>query len=146
MSRDTAGLGIVCVALGVALGCGRPGAPVSRAPAPVAADGGVRARPAGADVGRRAAAPGADGGVAAPAPDSRPATVRILVRSAGPRMTVSWGRKHLGVTPLTVRRPRDSGPMDLVLRAGGYFPVHVRAYSYKDDTVVARPTKSNRGR
>ncbi|HEY3353805.1 MAG TPA: hypothetical protein VGQ83_11195, partial [Polyangia bacterium] len=61
--------------------------------------------------------------------------------STGPTMHVSWGRQQLGPTPLTLMRPRDSGPMDLVLHAAGCFPMHVRAFTYKDDTIVVRPTR-----
>jgi hypothetical protein len=78
---------------------------------------------------------------AAPAPAPAGATVRVLVRSTGPAMQVSWGRQHLGSTPLSLTRPRDSGPMDLVLHAAGCFPMHVRAYTSKDDTIVVKPTR-----
>jgi hypothetical protein len=140
---------VLALALGAALGCERPSAPGPAAGAlggrgaapPVGADAGVAARARAADGGTGATGAGADAGPAVPAADARPPTVRVLVRSAGPTMHVSWGRQQLGTTPLTLRRPRDSGPMDLVLRAGGYFPTHARAYTYKDDTVVVRPTR-----
>jgi hypothetical protein len=150
MIRRIAILGLVLVALG----CGRAS---SVGPTPGTDGGGTRrddhgqsARVAAGGQSARAAAGSpssarvADGGpgaaVAATA-DSRPTTVRVLVRSAGPKMHVSWGRKYLGTTPLSLRRPRDSGPLDLVLRASDYFPVHARAYTYSDDTIVVRPTR-----
>jgi hypothetical protein len=84
-----------------------------------------------------------DGGVAVvPAPiEPRPARVRILVRTTPPKARVSWGRTPLGKTPLTIDRPRDSGPLDLVVRSDGYFPVHTRAYTLKNDVIYLKMTK-----
>lgn len=64
-----------------------------------------------------------------------PSKVKIFVRSTPPKAFVTWGKKKLGPTPLTIERPRDSGPVDLVIRASGYFPVHTRAYTVKNDTI-----------
>jgi hypothetical protein len=72
----------------------------------------------------------------APAP---PATVRVSIRST-PRASVTWGRKSLGTTPLALERPRDSGPMDLVLTASGYLPIHTRAYTFRNDGVSVQLT------
>jgi hypothetical protein len=75
-------------------------------------------------------------------PAPLPATVRISVRTSPPRKTkVYWGRKLLGMTPLQLERPRASGPLDLVLRADGYFPVHVRAYTDWNDALTVELTK-----
>lgn len=63
--------------------------------------------------------------------------VTISVRSS-PRASVRWGGRTLGDTPLTLQRPRESGPMDLTLSASGYLPLHVRAYTFSDDTINAR--------
>src|SRR5438093_1401052 len=68
-------------------------------------------------------------------PAPRPAKIRIVVRSTPVKATVRWGKKTLGLTPVTLERPRDSGPVDLVLRAPGFFPVHTRAYTFKSDAV-----------
>ena len=65
-------------------------------------------------------------------PPALPAKVRISIRSS-PHAAVVWGRKSLGSTPLSLERPRDSGPMDLVLYAKGYLPVHTRAYTFRND-------------
>jgi len=87
-------------------------------------------------------APPADGGVAlAPPSAPRPAKVRILVRSIPPKARVAWGKKQLGPTPVALERPRDSGPVDLVVRADGYFPVHTRAYTFRNDAILVRLTK-----
>ena len=76
--------------------------------------------------------------VEAPAP-AAPATVRISIRST-PRASVTWGRKTLGTTPLALERPRDSGPMDLVLHASGYLSLHTRAYTFRNDGVSVQLT------
>ncbi len=73
-------------------------------------------------------------------------TVRILIQTvpAVDRTVVSWGGKLLGVLrqrkPLIVERPRDSGPLDIVLRAQGYVPVHTRAYTFTDGKLYVRLT------
>ena len=84
----------------------------------------------------RDAGTAADGGVKAPLSD----TVTIHVRSLPSGATVHYGRRKLGTTPLRFTRKRNSGPVDLILRRGGYFPVATRAYTFKDDIVIARLT------
>jgi hypothetical protein len=71
--------------------------------------------------------------------------VHITIQTLPPRKAmVKWGRKSLGVIPvphpLVVERPRDSGPLDLVLRAPGYLPVHTRAYTFTDSRVAVKLT------
>jgi hypothetical protein len=63
---------------------------------------------------------------------------------------VYWGKKVLGKIapgrPLVVVRPRDSGPLDLMVRAGGYMPVQTRAHTFNDSRLVVkltRPDKKN---
>jgi hypothetical protein len=62
----------------------------------------------------------------------------------GRRASVTWGGKRLGFIdrgkPLIVERPRDSGPLDVVIRAPGYLPVYTRAYTFNDSTVEVRIT------
>jgi hypothetical protein len=57
---------------------------------------------------------------------------------------VRWGRKILGTIPaprpLVITRPRDSGPLDIVIRATGYLPVHTRAYTFSDSRVSVKLT------
>jgi len=54
---------------------------------------------------------------------------------------VKWGNKNLGMIPvprpLVVVRPRDSGPLDLVIRAIGFLPVHTRALYFSDSRVAS---------
>ena len=76
---------------------------------------------------------------------AKPDTVRILIQTVPPRKaSVRWGGKSLGTIPaprpLVVERPRDSGPLDLVIRAAGYLPVHTRAYTFNDSRVAVKLT------
>jgi hypothetical protein len=63
------------------------------------------------------------------------------------KVTIFWGRKPpLGIIktakkPLVIERPRDSGPMDVVIRAEGYLPVHTRAYTFNDAKIFVKLTK-----
>ena len=63
------------------------------------------------------------------------------MRSKPEKATVFWGKKKLGDTPVTLERPRDSGPVDLVVRGEGFFPVHTRAYTFRNDVVYVKLTK-----
>jgi hypothetical protein len=86
----------------------------------------------------------ADAGVVtAPAVISTTATLTFVV-SPSVRATVSWGKKQLGAIapgkPLYVTRPRDSGPLDVVIRANGYLPVHTRAHTFSDNKVIVKLT------
>jgi hypothetical protein len=78
-------------------------------------------------------------------PPAKPDTVRITIQTVPPRKAmVRWGSKSLGFIPvprpLVVERPRDSGPLDLVIRASGYLPVHTRAYTFSDSRVAVKLT------
>jgi hypothetical protein len=91
---------------------------------------------------------------AAPAPDlplSDEAPEPVVPGSAtGPQVTlklladanrkahVFWGRKDLGVAPLEIRRPRGSGPLDLLFVAPGFLPLHTRAFTDHDETLSVR--------
>jgi hypothetical protein len=72
-------------------------------------------------------------------PDPRSATVTIKV-IVDPRRKahVFWGRKDLGEAPLELQRPRDSGPVDLVVVASGCLPLHTRAFTDRDDKLFLR--------
>jgi hypothetical protein len=71
--------------------------------------------------------------------DPRSETVIIKVLVDPPRHSrISWGPKDLGAAPLEIRRPRGSGPLDLVVRTPGYLTVHTRAFSDRDDKVTIR--------
>jgi hypothetical protein len=91
--------------------------------------------------------PGAGAGAPAPAAaKARSANVRIVftVLPSSKKATVQWGKKRLGVigpqAPLIVQRPRDSGPLDVVVRAEGCLPVQTRAYTFEDSKVAVKVT------
>jgi hypothetical protein len=117
------------------LACSHGGPPVERereptpSPAPFS-DGGAASK-------QEAAPPPPVTGPVAP----RPSKVRIVVRSLPPKAWVSWGKKKLGQTPVFLERPRESGPVDLVVRADGFFPLHTRAYTFRNDALTVRLTK-----
>ena len=68
--------------------------------------------------------------------DPRSDTVKIKLLGGDRRQAhVFWGRKDLGVAPLEVERPRNSGPLDLVVIAPGYLPFHARAFTDRDDLI-----------
>jgi hypothetical protein len=78
-------------------------------------------------------------------PPAKPDTVRIFIQTVPPRKAlVKWGGKVLGTIPvpraLVLERPRDSGPLDLVIRAAGFLPVHTRAYTFSDSRVAVKLT------
>ncbi len=125
---------ILLFALGFA-GCGHRAAPISPA------DGGAPVAPiVVTDAGARLA-PQVQQAVPPPPTKPPPQKVKLSISSAPSKAIVSWGKKELGKTPLTIERSRDSGPLDLVVRKEGYFPLHVRAYTFRNDKVGAQLTK-----
>ena len=71
--------------------------------------------------------------------DPRSDTVKIkVIVDAHRQAHVVWGRKDFGVAPLEIERPRNSGPLDLVVVAPGYLPLHARALTDRDDVLSLR--------
>jgi hypothetical protein len=64
-------------------------------------------------------------------------TIKLLA-DGGKKAHVFWGRKDLGVAPLEIQRPRGSGPLDLLIMAPGFLPLHTRAFTDRDDTLSLR--------
>jgi hypothetical protein len=94
--------------------------------------------------------PAAEAAVPAPATPAPPATgdpnkVQIIFSTVPPtKATVTWGRTKLGRTGaggLVVVRPRDSGPLDVVVRAPGFLPVQTRANTFADNRVQVKLTR-----
>ena len=78
---------------------------------------------------------------AAPVPEK----VRItFITVPSQKAMVYWGRRRLGLIeprhPLVVERPRDSGPLDVIVRATGFLPVQTRAYTFGDSKVSVKLT------
>src|SRR6185312_3734648 len=69
--------------------------------------------------------------VASPSPNVR--SIFTIVPSSKKAM-VFWGKKRLGIiaphAPLVVTRPRDSGPLDVVVKSDGFVTVQTRAYTF----------------
>ena len=84
-----------------------------------------------------------DAGTPAPVEDPNNATI-IFNTTPPATATVVWGRKLLGkITPgkpLVVVRPRDSGPLDVMVRAIGFLPVQTRAHTFSDNRVIVKLT------
>jgi len=133
--------GLVVAALAVAttigvLALGRaesaPAAPGASTPPPSAAPGAPNAPTGQVEVQNDA-------------PTTSP-NVKIVFRVLPSTITttIKWGNKKLGIikpkTSLTVERPRDSGPLDLVLTSQGYIPVHTRAYTFTNSVVLVKMT------
>jgi hypothetical protein len=82
----------------------------------------------------------------APSSPSTAASVRIELTTSPPVIaTVTWGRTKLGrITPrepLVIVRDRDSGPLDVVVRAKGFLPVQTRAHTFEDTRLVVKLTR-----
>lgn len=93
-----------------------------------------------------APAPQANDPTAVPAAPIDPSKVQIVFSTVPPvKATVSWGKSRLGrITPrqpLVVIRPRDSGPLDVVVRAPGFLPVQTRAQTFADTRLSVRLTR-----
>ena len=86
--------------------------------------------------------------VAAPPPAAAPPSpnVKIVftIVPSNKKAMVFWGKKRLGIIaphqPLVVQRPRDSGPLDVVVKSDGYVPVQTRAYTFADSKVAVKLT------
>jgi hypothetical protein len=141
------------VLLGALCGCGGGGGPTVHPlnPAPVEQPSAPPAAPAPAAVVpppaavpiRGSAATSFDAGVA-PATELRPTARITFATIPSTHATVIWGKRTLGLIdpkqPLVVERPRDSGPLDVIIRAPGYMPVQTRAQTFGDSRVTVKLT------
>lgn len=73
-------------------------------------------------------------------------TVELSVRT-NPRVAarVYHGKELLGTAPFSFKWPKDTGALDLVLKASGYLPVNTRLYTYRDDKVTVDMFKESEG-
>jgi hypothetical protein len=95
----------------------------------------------------------AEGAPAAPAagdeesaPNLQAASVQVVFSTVpSAKASVTWGKRTLGRIepgkPLVVTRPRDSGPMDVIVRAAGFMAVHTRAHTFSDHKMQIRLTR-----
>jgi len=90
------------------------------------------------------AAPPAATAPAAPKAQSPNVRIVFTVLPSSKKAMVFWGKKKLGPiaphAPLIIQRPRDSGPLDVVVRAEGCVPVQTRAYTFEDSKVAVKVT------
>jgi len=80
-----------------------------------------------------------------PAPSPPSAKVKVtFITVPMKKAFVYWGKRRLGMiaprAPLVIERPRDSGPLDVVVSADGYLRVQTRAYTFGDTKVAVKLT------
>jgi len=91
--------------------------------------------------------PSASDASSAPPASTESSTVARIEFTTSPPVyaTVTWGNARLGkITPqqpLVVERPRDSGPLDVIVRANGFLPVHTRAHTFADSKLQVKLTR-----
>jgi hypothetical protein len=90
-------------------------------------------------------AAGAVGGASGSTGSATSSKVRVVFKTVPPtQATVNWGKKRLGIVkpkaPLVIERPRDSGPLDVVVHAEGCLPVHSRVYTFTDSVLAVKVT------
>lgn len=63
--------------------------------------------------------------------------VKLTLQISPVTADVFWGGKRLGVAkagvPFAITRPRNSGPLELLVRAPGFLPYHTRLFTDRDD-------------
>jgi hypothetical protein len=105
--------------------------------------------PGGAKRAAASAAPAAPAAAASAAPAAsaaQSANVKITIITVPSQKGVSvmWGKKRLGVIaphqPLILQRPRDSGPLDLLIKCDGFVTVQTRAYTFADSKLAVKLT------
>jgi hypothetical protein len=78
---------------------------------------------------------------AAPSPNVK---ITIITVPSQKNVFVFWGKKRLGAIaphqPLILQRPRDSGPLDLLIKCQGFVTVQTRAYTFADTKLAVKLT------
>jgi hypothetical protein len=54
---------------------------------------------------------------------------------------VYHGKEFLGDTPLKLVWAKDTGPLDVVLKAKGYLQINTRLYTYRNDKITVKMRK-----
>ena len=79
-------------------------------------------------------------------PEQDPGSPMVKLRlEASPRSAhpvVFWGRTKLGEAPVTIERPRRSGPMDVLITAPGFLDYHTRLFTDRDDKLSIAMVRS----
>lgn len=90
--------------------------------------------------------PAAPPDAGAPGTKPKPEKVKIWFFTVPTvKAELRWGKKKLGLInatkkPFFIERPKDSGPMDVVVRAEGFLPLNTRVYTYADNKVWLKLT------
>jgi len=71
-------------------------------------------------------------------PLSKTVKVTVSVEPALKTVRITWGRKNLGGPKIEIERPRNSGPLDLTIKAPNFLPYHTRLHTERDDKVRVR--------
>ena len=64
-----------------------------------------------------------------------------LQTSPNVRASVYHGKELLGTTPMRLTWPKDTGALDLKLKAKGYLTVNTRLYTYRNDRATVKMFK-----
>ena len=70
-----------------------------------------------------------------------PAVELNLKTSPNVRASVYHGKELLGTTPMRLTWPKDTGALDLKLKAKGYLTVNTRLYTYRNDRATVKMFK-----
>ena len=85
-----------------------------------------------------------DGGVVHQAEPPKTTATIVFTTIPATNARVMWGKKLLGTigpkAPLYIVRPRDTGPLDVMVLAPGYLPVQTRAHTFADNKVSVKLT------
>lgn len=71
-------------------------------------------------------------------PESPNVKLQLDVHPKSAQAMAWWGKQRLGVAPLTVERPRKTGPMDIVIKADGYLDYHTRFFTDRSERLIVR--------
>ena len=71
------------------------------------------------------------------------AKLRLITLKTSPRVRASvyHGKELLGTTPLRLVWPKDTGSLDIKLKASGYLTVNSRLYTHRNDRVTVNMFK-----
>ena len=144
-----------CLGLALAVSCRQSPvdatAPLATGPAASTQVAAPSSKPESAETTAKAAAPAsesvkADDDLQSEEREANPLseTVTLTLSISPPvKAVVMWGSKQLArIAPdnptVELQRPRNTGPLDLEIRAEGFLPHHTRLYSDRNDKVSVR--------
>ena len=78
-----------------------------------------------------------------PAPEGEEKSTVEVTLSTEPRLRakVYHGKQLLGVTPLRLTLPANSGSLDVVVKAVDHIPVNTRIYTFLDERITVSMTR-----